>query len=190
MTEASTTEPVQILCVCTGNVCRSPVAERLLGASLEPLGVRVISAGTQAPRDMEIAPQMLALLAGRGIDASDHTSRWLRAADVASSALVLGMERDHRGQAVALFPQALRRSFTLLGFAAIAQRLPPEELGRIANLGTAAERLGALVEIAPRYRQLAGAEDIDDPIGRDQATYDRVFGEIEDAVSAILGVLC
>ncbi|MEO8284563.1 MAG: hypothetical protein ABI568_14370, partial [Pseudarthrobacter sp.] len=47
----ATSLPIRILTVCTGNICRSPVAERLLQAGLEqvkPGAFRVRSAGTRA----------------------------------------------------------------------------------------------------------------------------------------------
>lgn len=179
----------EVLCVCTGNVCRSPAAERLLGSVLEPLGIRVTSAGTEAPAGARISPQMDRLLLGRGIDAGDHRARWLTEADVQRAGLVLGMTREHRSRAVQLAPAALRRSFTLLGLASIARSVPAEEL-EPATAGDGPEaRLRALVVAAPRYRQLAGGEDIDDPIGRDDATYARVFAEIEAAVADILAVV-
>lgn len=174
----------EILCVCTGNVCRSPVAERLLGRVLEPLGVRVTSAGTDAPVGAHIAPQMDELLLASGVDASDHRARWLTEADVLGADLVLGMTRHHRGRSVELAPAALRRSFTLLGLAAIASQVPADELERAGS--SPSERLRGLVQMAPRYRHLVGNEDIDDPIGRDEATYTRVFDEIQTAVSSIL----
>ena len=45
-------ETLTILTVCTGNICRSPLAEVLLRQRLEPLGVRVHSAGTSAVEAM------------------------------------------------------------------------------------------------------------------------------------------
>ncbi len=179
----------KILCVCTGNVCRSPVAERLLARDLAPLGISVTSAGTEAPRGAQIAPQMNELLRSRGIDASDHRARWLTEQDVLQADLVLGMAKEHRSQAVQLAPVALLRSFTLTDLATIAQHIPARELDRAAPSTMPIERLRALVRLAPRYRQFTGVEDIDDPIGLDEATYARVFAEIESAVAVIVAVV-
>jgi len=178
-----------ILCVCTGNVCRSPVAERLLAHALGADGVRVTSAGTDAPEDEPMAPEMAGLLAARGIDAAGHHSRRLTEADLRDAALVLGMTVGHRSRAVELAPAALRRSFTLTELAAIARLVPAADLDETASDATPSGRLKALVDLAARYRGTAVHTDIDDPIGRDGATYSRVFSEIADAVATIVDVV-
>ncbi len=187
--EHAPTSRVEVLCVCTGNVARSPAAERLLGKALGPFGVRVTSAGTGAPQGAPIAPQMDERLLACGIDARDHQARWLTEAEVQRADLVLGMAREHRSRAVELVPSALRRSFTLLGFAAIARAVPATELAQAAASDHPADRLRALIQLAPRYRQLSGPDEIDDPVHCDDATYARVFAEIESAVAAIAAVV-
>ncbi|MBN9106506.1 MAG: hypothetical protein J0I14_16065 [Propionibacteriaceae bacterium] len=187
--EHAPTSRVEVLCVCTGNVARSPAAERLLGKALGPFGVRVTSAGTGAPQGAPIAPQMDERLLACGIDARDHQARWLTEAEVQRADLVLGMAREHRSRAVELVPSALRRSFTLLGFAAIARAVPATELAQAAASDHPADRLRALIQLAPRYRPLSGSDEIDDPVDCDVATYARVFAEIESAVAAIAAVV-
>ncbi|SED02400.1 hypothetical protein [Streptomyces sp. PAN_FS17] len=104
-----------VLFVCTGNLHRSPVAERLLAAVLPDSGFRVRSAGTgawPAPLD-HVTSTILTELGG---DASDFTARPLEAGHVERADLVLGLERCHREAAVRLCPLALRRCFTLREF--------------------------------------------------------------------------
>ncbi|NLA36874.1 MAG: hypothetical protein GX868_14485, partial [Actinobacteria bacterium] len=64
-----------ILTVCTGNICRSPMAEVVLRARLEPLGVRIHSGGTHAlvGHEMTEPAQDLAVDAGaQSSDAAAH----------------------------------------------------------------------------------------------------------------------
>lgn len=179
-------EPFEVLMVCTGNICRSPAAERLLRsalASAEDLVVR--SAGTGALKDAGIDSVVSGLLEADGVSAVGHHSHWLTEADVRRADLVLGMESEHRSRAVSLFPPAVRRSFTMNGFAALAAAVPPDVLAASAASQTVTGRLRALIELAPQYRQLGITEDIDDPYRADAATYARVYDEIVQAVQAV-----
>ncbi|HEX8508433.1 MAG TPA: hypothetical protein VF635_02900, partial [Propionibacteriaceae bacterium] len=80
---------LSILLVCTGNICRSPVAERLLRANLDS-SVRITSAGTYAVVGSAIEPRMAALLRGAGADADGFAARQLTVDHVRSADLVLG----------------------------------------------------------------------------------------------------
>lgn len=180
------TPPLTVLMVCTGNVCRSPAAELLLNHALGPeTGIRVHSAGVQAPTGAPIWAPVAELLRGSAMDPDAHRARWLTEAHVRSSDLVLGMEREHRGRAVSLFPAAVRRSFTLLEFARIVDAMPATELGDAVD---PADRLRALIAAAPRYRR-AGLDDIDDPYRRPLQINARVFDEISAAVDTIARVI-
>ncbi|MCX5200261.1 low molecular weight phosphatase family protein [Streptomyces sp. NBC_00237] len=114
------TAPFTVLFVCTGNVHRSVLAERLL-ARHAGRGVRVFSAGTRPPGPYPMDPATRAVLERRGGDGRDFASRRLTAALVAEASLVLGMEREHREAAVRLRPVALRRIFTLREFLRLAE---------------------------------------------------------------------
>src|SRR4051794_19393646 len=106
----------QILCVCTGNICRSPTAERLLSARLGPT-VEVTSAGTFGVVGAPIAPPMASRLAAAGAAAGDFAAGGLLASTLRPAELVLALTREHRGDVVELFPAGVRRSFPLLEFA-------------------------------------------------------------------------
>jgi protein-tyrosine phosphatase len=87
-----------ILVVCTGNICRSPMAEGMLKEKLpERLAGRVAisSAGTHALHGNRAQPHAIAVMQGLGIDISGHRARQLSGALVRSSDLVLVMEKFH-----------------------------------------------------------------------------------------------
>ena len=94
----------QVLFVCTGNTCRSPLAEVALRLTLDPDGdrVRVHSAGTAALEGQPAAEYSVEIATREGADLTSHratrlTPEMLRAADA-----VLVMERSHLGAVVAL----------------------------------------------------------------------------------------
>jgi len=85
--------PKTILFVCTGNLCRSPMAAALLRRRLAEDGradaFRVRSAGTWALDGSPAAPYARQVMAERGLDISDHRAHELTAQDVAEADLIL-----------------------------------------------------------------------------------------------------
>lgn len=92
--------------VCTGNSCRSPMAEGLLLKMLAGAPVKVTSAGTDAPVGMPPTPYAVDAAAELGADIRDHRARQLTAKTVRDADLILVMERYHRDRIVEMLPEA------------------------------------------------------------------------------------
>jgi len=87
-----------ILFVCTGNTCRSPMAEAVARAELQRRGwqhVQVASAGTTAEPGLAASPQAVGVAARRGIDLAAHASTPLDEARVGWADLILVMSPSH-----------------------------------------------------------------------------------------------
>jgi protein-tyrosine phosphatase len=88
-----------ILFVCTGNLCRSPMAAGLLRQRLAEKGLdtkhRVSSAGVWAVNDRPASDKAIAVMAERGIDITDHIAHTINASDMTEAELILVMTRDH-----------------------------------------------------------------------------------------------
>lgn len=182
-----TPTPFDLLVVCTGNICRSPAAERLLTAGLGPdSGVRVHSAGTFAVVDDPVSAPMAALITTAGADAGRFAARQLTASMVREAELVLALTRAHRSLVVELHPAAVRRTFTLRELARLAAGVDPAAL----PAGTPAERLAALLPLAAaeRGRHLVqpSEDDVLDPYGRSERVYAGVFAQIHAATDTIV----
>ena len=186
------TQPsARILAVCTGNICRSPVIERLLAARLP--GVSVTSAGTHAVVGHAVSAPMVPLLEATGASAEGFAARRLTPQLLAGVDLVLVAALEHRAAVVELAPAVVRRTFTLLELARLVDAAPPAagSSGIVLPGATTTERLRALPDLAASARGLVtpGDDDVVDPIGRSQAVYQRSFGQMLPAVETIVAAL-
>ncbi len=106
-----------ILIVCTGNICRSPIAEAYLRHRLaqEPIPGEweIISAGTWAQDGLPASESGVAVMRERGLDMSRHRSRNVDAALLAKVDLVLTMTASHAEVLRAEFPSAATKIFRL-----------------------------------------------------------------------------
>jgi len=181
-------KPYAILCVCTGNVCRSPAAQLLLAARLGS-GVTVASAGTLGLVGRPIDPPIAAHLTALRLETEGFTAQRLTAAQVRTADLVLGLTRGHRAEAVELAPAAVRRAFTLLEFARLLRQIQPHELPNTS----VADRLRTAVPLAAAQRRMAtgplDADDVMDPYRLAVEVYEQSFSTIRTAVNAIADCL-
>ena len=95
--------------VCTGNSCRSVMAEGLLRDFLrrgERLGVQVLSAGTSTTPGMGPTQETIDVMADAGVDVSAHLSRQLTPDLVELADAIFCMEDFHRDQILAIHPEA------------------------------------------------------------------------------------
>ncbi|KHK99335.1 hypothetical protein LK09_03135 [Microbacterium mangrovi] len=183
-----------MLVVCTGNICRSPLAELLLRERLAPLGVRVHSAGTGALVGRGMARESQRVAREHGIDpahAAAHRARALTDDMVTRADLTLTMTTDHRTDVIGRAPSALRRVFTVREFAALAAA--PADLPPVDATQSARARLAAAVAgiAAQRGSVVAapGDEDVFDPYGRSPAEYDESARELVPALDEVVRVV-
>jgi protein-tyrosine phosphatase len=158
---------MRLLFVCTGNICRSPVAERLARAALGPAGpLAVISAGLAATPGRPMDPSSAAALQELGGDPAGFQATRLDAARLDGAALVVTMTHAQRDQLLARFPRQLRRTFVLSEAAALAQLVDRSALP--AEPGPRLEALAAALAAARAQRASGPTRDPDvpDPIGR------------------------
>ena len=112
-----------VLFVCTGNSCRSVMAQGLLKKVLKEKNrddVEVLSAGVMAINGMGVTPETRELLAQEGIDVSAHRAQRLTRQMVDASDFILVMSRGQEEAVLALAPVAKNRLFLLKEFAKIS----------------------------------------------------------------------
>jgi protein-tyrosine phosphatase len=104
----------KILIVCTANVCRSPMAERLLRRHLSHTDIEVTSAGVAAMPGRPMDPVSADILSEHGIDdATPHEAKQVTSALLRRSELVLVMEQSHSTAISRIAPEASGKVFLL-----------------------------------------------------------------------------
>ncbi|MBD8031014.1 arsenate reductase/protein-tyrosine-phosphatase family protein [Corynebacterium gallinarum] len=189
----------RILTVCTGNICRSPLAEQLLKSALR--GVEHIefdSAGTQAMVDNPMPEHSLEIAKNNEIsDAELHRGKQLLEAHLDSADLILAMDRGHRRKIVELSSRATRKVFTVREFKRLIDVTTDEYLRAeiLASDGTPVGKLRAAVDAARLGRSdlipLDNPDDDDvvDPYGQDKAVYDASAQQLVPVVADVASYL-
>lgn len=174
---------IEILVLCTGNICRSPVAEALLRQRLRRGGVigRVQSAGL-LQGGSPASEHSVTLLEARGLDLSAHRSQTLTAELLRRATLILGMAREHVREAVVLAPDVFPRTFTLKELVRRAERVGRREedepleqwLMRVHGGRTSKDLMGVSAE-----------DDVRDPIGQPRGAYVTMVTELDDLIGRL-----
>ncbi|GGP87499.1 arsenate reductase/protein-tyrosine-phosphatase family protein [Streptomyces roseolilacinus] len=195
-----TASTFRILHVSTGNVCRSPITERLTRHALhdrigDPTGCGLIveSAGTWGHEGAPMEANAETVLADFGADASGFVGRELIDEHVIRADLVLTATRDHRAQVISMGHSAGLRTFTLKEFTRLVRAIDPTTLPDPEADGVVA-RAHALVQAAAALRgwllaPSAEADEVNDPYGAPITFFRSVGDEINQALEPVVTAL-
>lgn len=177
MSAAADGPPATLLVVCTANVCRSPLAQRVLQRELSGAGwlgeVRVSSAGTRTEEGWAMCSVSAAQLSGDPQDIAfveAHRSHLLSREAVQQAGLVIAMEREQRSMIVQLAPGAQGKVYTLREVESLAGVLgerdtaPPADLPALAAALHSVRGFGPVLVQPPKRRWFQRAVEPEDPL--------------------------
>lgn len=154
-------QPFKVLFVCTGNQCRSPMAQGILNAMLQKERIQSIqsdSAGTYAVYGYTPTDEAVILSGERGVDIADYLSKPISPQLVEEADLILVMGRMHHAAVMNMAPAAIDKVFLLKSFG--RNETDPDLKGEIA-----------------------------DPIGGDREEYVRCFEELDREVNRVFPLI-
>lgn len=199
-----------ILFICTGNTCRSPMAEALLREKSDDK-VMVKSAGISAADGQPAHPYTQKVLENKGINL-DHQSRALTGDLVGWADLILTMTENHKRMLLQEYPGALSKAFTLREYvdqedeehwkayheavaetemkrAAFQSKLKDQSLSEVGieKLHDEMEEvlMSDMMKIQELERKLPD-RDIADPFGGDEEVYRYTCEEIEQLLDKLI----
>lgn len=106
---------MRIIFVCTGNTCRSPMAQALFAKKIAEgnLPVEVESRGTSVYSDEVINPKAIEALATMGIKGFEHTAQSLSKEDLDDADIILTMTQQQKFSITKIYPNYKYKVFTL-----------------------------------------------------------------------------
>lgn len=190
----------RILHISTGNVCRSPITERLTRQALaDRLGgashaLVVESAGTWGHEGAPMEAHAAQVLAEYGADPAGFRGRELLDEHVIQADLVLTATRDHRAQVVSMGHSAGLRTFTLKEFTRLVRAIDMTTLPVADSPEGLVERARALARAAAALRgwlvaPTPAADEVQDPYGAPMGYFRSVGEEISGALDPVVTAL-
>ena len=177
-----------VLMVCSANQCRSPMGAALLRRELHHRDPEVVvaSAGVLARDGSPATAGTVQAARDFGIDLHGHRSQAATLDVIASSDLVLGMERMHVREAVVLDPRAFSRSFTLKEIVRRGEEHGPRQPGE-----TQAQWLAAVHQGRTTVALLGTStdDDVADPTSDLSVDHDSMATEVDDLVLHFVDLL-
>lgn len=108
----------KIMFVCTGNICRSAMAERLLKKKIKEKDLEkefyVCSSGISAyPNDVSTYEAVYVMQNEYGIDIKDHRATNVKASKIKEMDLILAMTKSHKDMLIMMFPELKEKIYTI-----------------------------------------------------------------------------
>lgn len=135
---------MRILFVCTGNTCRSPMAQGL-AQKYFPEGTEILSAGLHALPGDKVSDNAVSALKEHGIDISGHTATRLHKELLESADYVFTMTKAQQQYLTSSYPEYADKIMTLGGFLGIGKDISDPWGGSLEDYRVCAQELQELI---------------------------------------------
>lgn len=172
--------------VCTGNRCRSPIAESWLREVAAGVPLEVESVGLLDLGPAPTLPEVLDVSSRLGLDLSGHRARHITKTDIAAADLVIGLEQKHVATAVIEHKVPIEKAFTLIQLVRLIEE------GPLPEIEDPEERARAVVAIAHERRRtgrFVAGEDLEDPFGGPHKGYVAMAERVRDLSQRLASAL-
>ncbi len=178
---------LKILIVCTGNICRSPMAEAFLKDKFKKanLDFEVSSAGILT-QELRPPSQVIEVMKTYGLEISEHSSRLLDAIDLQEFDLILGMAKEHVREIAVMAKNKLNHTFTIKEFVYRASAVGPKRQTESID-----DWLSLVVQ-GRRFEELLGADlelDVVDPLDKGGDAFKDVASELDQITTQVVHLL-
>ncbi|MFW6113610.1 MAG: hypothetical protein ACOC78_01650 [Actinomycetota bacterium] len=199
---------MRILFICTGNICRSVMAESFMRSGLaagnHEADVKLNSAGLEAEEGMAPPREVIDVMRDYHLDVSEHRAHRLMQEDVDGADLILTMTLHNTQRFLTVHQEAVNKAFTLREFVIQGERKggeleDKEPESRLRELRGAIRNLeGFMTEDGDIGKQLRlfflhyfhiydHELSVDDPLGQSQEFMKRTAEEIRQLVDRMMG---
>ena len=189
----ATDSSFEILFICTGNQCRSAVAEVVTRSVTEGLPVAVSSAGTSVGQSAPSPKRTLKAASALGYELGEHRSRPLADDQLESADLVVGFEIAHVAAAVIERGTDRAKTWLLPQLVGMLERLPADApSGPDSREADPVARARARLAAADRLRSSASpmlGDQIADPMGRSAKTHQATARTIDNLCKRMVALL-
>ena len=191
---------LRVLLVCTGNICRSPLAEQVLRGEAAKMSLSDVlkfeSAGVMAQVGGDVHPQTVESMNKLDLKPEPHVARQITRDLILGSDLILVATTEHRSELARTAMKAVPQAFTMKEFVRIAEYVSsggnndnPDLHKKFLSTNTVAERIALAAQFRGYAPRASSVEDIIDPWGQSSQVFDQVASEILELSSGVMQYL-